>query len=285
MTTQATGMLLDATRRIPVFGPWRRVNAELLDLLATFGAEDWSRPTVHPERDVKDLTAHLLHGSLRRVASLRDGYTPEVQPLSGFEELVAFIQRDNREFMTGMRRLSPRILVELIATYDPQVLSLLEALSPDAPGLGVAWAGETISCNWFDAAREYTEKWHHQQQLRDATARPPLYDPELLAPVLETFARGLPFAYRAYERAEGASVAISITGAVDLHWTLRRAGGAWALWSGGDAAAESRICIPADITWRLWTRGSSADNARPSIKVAGDERAVEPLLRYVAVMA
>jgi hypothetical protein len=44
-----------------------------------------------------------------------------------------------------------------------------ERLDPDAAGLAAAWAGETDSRNWFDVAREYTEKWHHQQQLRDAT--------------------------------------------------------------------------------------------------------------------
>jgi hypothetical protein len=31
----------------------------------------------------------------------------------GIEELVAFIQQDNREFMTGMGRVSPQILIEL----------------------------------------------------------------------------------------------------------------------------------------------------------------------------
>ena len=46
---------------------------------------------------------------------------------------------------------------------------------PDAPAVfSVAWAGEDKSAHWFDVAREYTEKWHHQQQIRDAVGRPDL---------------------------------------------------------------------------------------------------------------
>jgi hypothetical protein len=30
----------------------------------------------------------------------------------------------------------------------------------------VAWAGEAESTNLFDTAREYTERWHHDMQIR-----------------------------------------------------------------------------------------------------------------------
>jgi hypothetical protein len=49
---------------------------------------------VHGDRDVKDLTAHLLHGSIRRVSALRDGYRPPLPRFETFEALVDFIQRD-----------------------------------------------------------------------------------------------------------------------------------------------------------------------------------------------
>jgi hypothetical protein len=69
------GTRLDSSVPIAVLEPLRRVNAALLALLDGFDAKDWHRPTVHRDRDVKDLTAHLLHGSMRRVSSLRDGYS------------------------------------------------------------------------------------------------------------------------------------------------------------------------------------------------------------------
>ena len=276
---------LNETIRIPVARPFRFVNAALLELLRRLGPDDWSRPTVHPDRDVKDLAAHLLHGSIRRVSTIRDGYRPPLPRLETFEEIVAFIQRDNREFITAMRRVSPQILVELIALYDGELLPLLEGLDPRKPGLGVVWAGELVSQSWFDVAREYTEKWHHQQQLRDATGHPPLYEPALLAPVLETFARGLPHAYRDLGRPAGARIAISITGPVQLGWTLERQADRWSLWSGTDSRVATLITLSADDAWRLWTRGLAPEMARPRVCIDGNPADLEPLLRFVAIMA
>jgi uncharacterized protein (TIGR03083 family) len=275
-----------AAVRIPVLAPLRRVNDALLDLLRGFTAEDWQRPTVHRDRNVKDLTAHLLQGSLGRVSALRDAYRrAPTGTIATLEDLTAWIQQSNREFMTAVRWVSPRILVDLLAIYDREMVAAFEALDPDAEGLAVAWAGEAVSRNWFDIAREYTEKWHHQQQLRDATGRPPLYDPALLAPVLETFARGLPFAFRTREARDGTRVSVSVSGPVALDWTLRRQDGVWSLWRGPDAEAEATISMSADVAWRVWTKGLAPEEARAKMTVDGDETMAEPLTRFVAIMA
>jgi hypothetical protein len=186
--------------------------------------------------------------------------------------------------MTGLRRISPRILTDLIATYDPELVSLFEALDPHAPGLGVAWAGEQVSANWFDVAREYTEKWHHQQQLRDAAARPLLYESALLVPALETFARGLSFAYRAYDAPVGSALSISTTGHASLGWTLWRTDRGWDLHTGVDSRATASLTLPADLAWRLWTKGIGREDARARVRVVGEAAAVEPLLSFVAIM-
>jgi hypothetical protein len=169
--------------------------------------------------------------------------------------------------------------------YDKLLLPLFEGMDANAPGLGVAWAGETTSPNWFDIAREYTEKWHHQQQLRDATERAPLYAPSLLVPVLETFARGLPFAYRNFEPQSGTSVSISTIDPITLSWTLKRDRSTWSLWSGIDSAAQTSIIVPADMAWRIWTKSTTPDEARQHIQVVGDSDAVTPLVEFVAIMA
>jgi len=276
---------VDASVRIPVLAPLRTVNDALLHLLRGFEPQDWHRPTVHPDRTVKDLVTHLLQGSLNRVSMLRDGFRVATGPISRIEDLTALIQRNNREFMTAMRWVSPRIVIDLLAIYDGEMVAAFEALDPDAPGLGVAWAGEAVSPNWFDVAREYTEKWHHQQQLRDATSRPPLYDPALLTPVLETFARGLPFAFRSRDAKDGTRVAVTVTGPVTLQWTLRRMGKTWSLWSGTPENAEASISLPADLAWRLWTKGVTPDEARASMTLSGDETMAAPLTKFVAIMA
>ncbi len=278
-------LCLDVRVPIAVLAPWRAVNGALLELLRGFSDEDWRRPTVHRDRDVKDLTAHLLHGSLRRVSAMRDRYSATMVPIHGLRDLIAFVQEDNRLFMNGMKRMAPALLIELLARYDPIMLTLFEEVDPEAPGLGVAWAGEWDSKQWFDTAREYTEKWHHQQQLRDATGRAPLYDFELFAPVLETFARGLPFAYRELESPEGTALAIRTTGAAQLGWTLRRQNRAWTLWRGADSAAANSLSLPSEMAWRLWTKGLDRETARAQIQMQGDNEFIEPILNFVAILA
>ncbi len=276
---------LDRDVVIPVLEPFRRVNDALLELLEGLSDDDWERPTVHPKRDVKDLAAHLLHGSLRRMSGLRDGYRRPGPAIASNEDLVAFIQEDNAAFMGGMRRISPGVLIELIRRYDPEVVSLFEGLDPAAEGLGVAWAGESTSPRWFDVAREYTEKWHHQQQIRDATGRPLLYEATLFEPVLQTFARGLPFAYRDLARPEGTRIAVRTEGELACGWTLVRESDGWALLDGADPEAATRLALPADLAWRVWTKSRPPAEVRPAVAVAGDPQAVEPLLGFVAIMA
>jgi uncharacterized protein (TIGR03083 family) len=284
--TIALQTCLDASVRIAVLEPLRAVNAALLELLDGFGADDWNRPTIHKDRSVKDLTAHLLHGSIRRVSGMRDAYrSPKARSFSTAEDLTQFIQEDNRAFMSAMSSVSPQIVCELISRYDPEVVALFEALQPDAPGLGVVWAGEWQSQNWFDIAREYTEKWHHQQQLRDATGRPPLYDPALLVPALETFARGLPFAYRGLRAPSGTTISISVEGPSDIAWSLRRRDDMWSLWAGGDPNADTAIAVGADSLWRIWTKGIAPTEGRSRLEIAGDPAQADPLLNFVAIMA
>ena len=67
-----------------------------------------------------------------------------------------------------------------------------------AIGLATFLAGRAPSAafpirsdNRFDTAREYTERWHHQQHIREAVSRPGLEEPMWMRPVFETFVRGL----------------------------------------------------------------------------------------------
>jgi hypothetical protein len=280
---------LDHSVRIPVLAPFRKVNEALLELIGGFTTEEWNLPTVHRDRNVKDLTAHLLQTSLARVSGARDGYPPPTATptpsTADASDLIALIQRRNSEFMTAMRWVSPRVLIELLEVYDRAMLDVFEKLDPDGYGIGVVWAGESTSRNWFDIAREYTEKWHHQQQLRDATGRPPLYEETLLAPVLETFVRGLPFAFRSCAAADGVVVELTVTGPVSLQWTLRRAQGEWSLWSGADPDAPSQVAMPADVAWRVWTTGLSPEEALGRMEIRGDSAMASAIANFVAIMA
>lgn len=243
-------------------------------------------PTVHKTRDVKDLVAHLADGSMRRLSFQRDKWQKDKGKTNDYKELIDFIQSLNREWMVAAQRLSPRILIEMTRKYDQELMALFDSLDPAGPAFfAVAWAGEEQSFNWFDIAREYTEKWHHQQQIRDATGRPALYEPFLLMPVLETFARGFPHAYRGVEAPAGAIVSVRIEGQVKCGWTLQKEDNQWSLYRGVASAPDALLRLQADQAWRLWTKGLSPNLLEHSYQAEGEQKLIVPLLNFTAIMA
>ncbi|MDI1476215.1 maleylpyruvate isomerase N-terminal domain-containing protein [Polyangium sp. y55x31] len=271
---------------IPTAHLFRDVSAALHDLLGSLGPDDWSKPTVHATRDVKDLAAHLLDGSLRRLSFQRDGHVIPAPEMRSFEAMVEFIQRLNSEWMVAARRLSPRMLVDMLRQADEEVAVLFEGLAPEGPAIfSVAWAGEEWSQNWFDVAREYTEKWHHQQQIRDAVGRPGLKERRYMHPVIDAFLRGAPHAYRDVPAADGAGVDIVITGEAGGTWQLVRAADRWELVASRETTAQTTVELDADSAWRLWTKGKDPTKARAEATIRGDEALAAPIFRMVTIMA
>jgi len=265
---------------------FREINAGLLDLCASFTPNDWAKPTVHADRNVKDLVAHLLDGSLRRLAIQRDGHFLQAPDMRSFSDMVAFIQQLNREWIVAAKRLSPRVIVDLMMRADDEVAALFSSLESHAPSpFGVAWAGEEWSESWFDMAREYTEKWHHQQQIRDAVGRPGFKERRFLHPVLDTFLRGAPHAYRNARAADGTTVEITISGEAGGKWQLVCDADRWMLVSDCPNEPATHIEFDADSAWRLWTKGLDGEAVRAKSLVRGDESLAAPLFGMVTIMA
>ena len=64
----------------------------------------------------------------------------------------------------------PEMLIDLLKHTGKPFYEYYASLNPYANAeYSVAWAGENQSANWMHIAREYTEKFLHQQQIRDAT--------------------------------------------------------------------------------------------------------------------
>jgi uncharacterized protein (TIGR03083 family) len=192
------------------------MSAELLRLLRNLPHTAWYQPTACPAWSVKDVVAHLLGGTLGRLSSGRDRLIqpkPNVAPKS-YAELVAHINQQNAEWVNVARRLSQQLLIAFLELTDPQLYQYFKALPPfERAGPAVAWAGENHSPNWFDIAREFTEKWLHQAHVREAVGQPLLVERKWLFPVLDTFMRALPYAYRDMVVADGNAVWFHITGA------------------------------------------------------------------------
>jgi uncharacterized protein (TIGR03083 family) len=270
-----------------------QIHGELLSLLRNLSGDDWGKPTAARLWTVKDIVAHLLDTDIRRISSRRDKaprVTPET-PIESYSDLVNFLNQLNADWVGAARRISPGLLIEFLEITGPQVCELFKSLDPFAPApIGVLWAGERESQNWFDVAREYTEKWHHQQQIRDAVGAPPLTGRKWLFPVLDTFLRGLPHTYRETQADEGSSIVFIVAGEAGGAWSLKREGGAWALYVGGDGAdcdvrPDCEVRMDQDAAWRLLTKGLSREEAAARIEITGDGRLGEPVMGMLAVMA
>ena len=264
----------------------RRVDEKLIELLLSLRTSEWDAQTVAPRWQVRDVAAHLLDTVLRKLSIVRDSWYVENVDIRSPRDLVALVNRLNQEGVTVYRRLSPPVLIDMMKLACEQSASFHESLDPFAPAaFGVSWAGETRSPNWFDTARELTERWHHQQQIRVATDRPGIMTPELYHPVLDCFLRGLPHLYRDTDAASGTVVLIEIAGDCGGHWFLAKQSVKWELVKEPAADPATRITIPQEIAWRVFTRGIDRDLARQQIKIEGDPVLGNRVLELTAVIA
>ena len=143
--------------------------------------------------------------------------------------LVAYLNWLNADWIRAARRLSLAVLIDLLVQSGTEYTTYLHTLDPWVPAaFAVAWAGESASLNWFHMARDYTEKWHPQQQIREAVGQPaPLLEARFFRPFIETMMRGLPHAYRTVEAAAGMVVQVRIEAESGGVWQLVKAAKGW----------------------------------------------------------
>jgi hypothetical protein len=180
--------------------------------------------------------------------------------------------------------LSPKVLIDLMKEACEQSARFHESLDPFAPAaFAVSWAGEESSLNWFDTARELTERWHHQQQIRLATKRPGIMTPELYHPVLDCFVRGLPHVYRGVDAPAGTLLLLEISGECGGQWFLSKEPSGWRFVKPTGVWA-SRVTIPQELAWRVFTKGVDRDAARAQIKIEGDRDLAGKVLELTAIV-
>ena len=266
------------------------LNSSLIELLRSLSDADWQASTVCEGWSVKDLALHLLGDEIGNLSRRRDGFVDtsllqEGEDLSRWPDLVRYVNRLNELWVQGTRRLSPRLLCDLLAVTSAELHQCFKSLDPFALGSRVSWAGPEPALVWLDIAREYTERWLHQQQIRDATGRPALTEPKLFAPVLDTFVRALPHTYRDVNAPEGTYIALTITGASGGTWCLARDNGRWLLAAEVPSSCAATITIDQDVAWRLFTKGVSREQALAKATLAGDQVLAARALDTVSIIA
>src|ERR1700737_565838 len=247
-----------------------KLEGMLIELLRSLSPQDWEKQTLAPKWKVKDVAAHLLDTQLRKMASSRNLHTHETPKITSNTDLVAFINALNAEGVQKYRQLSSGELITRMESASRESAEYHQSLAPFAPAMfSVSWAGEEVSANWFDTAREFTERWHHQQQIRLAVKRPGIMTREFYFPVLDCFMRALPHAYSAVPAKPGTLAQFNIAGNCGGSWYLLRDIEKWKLISSATGEKVSETTIPQEIAWRIFTKGIADDAAESQVQVKG----------------
>jgi len=259
----------------------------LINLLNTLTDEEWNTQTIAKLWKVKDVAAHLLDGNLRTLSASRDGYFgAKAENINSYGELTTYLNHLNMTWTDAAQRLSPKVLTFLLELTGPQYSAHLHSLDPFGNAVfPVAWAGQESSANWFNIAREYTEKFLHQQQIRDATGRPGLMTKELYYPFIDTFMYAFPYTFRDIAAKQGTVVSLIVTTEIGGQWNIVKGEKEWVLNKDTHPEANATVKISPDIAWKLFSKSLRPAEILKEAELIGDEQLGRQVLEMVAVMA
>ena len=245
---------------------------ELVELLGSLEPAQWTQPTAAPGWTVKDIALHLLDDDLGVLARNRDGDTSGFIDADTHEDLVEGLAAKNQRWIDGGRSLSPRVLIDLLGWSGEQVAQYYASVPATAHG-DVSWASDQPVPVWLDIAREFTERWVHQVQIREAIDRVERYATNHLPVVLRTFVWAFPNQYQA-DAEPGTTVRLDLdSGGV---WTLTcERVHMWSLSEGGTASAEAAVRFTDNCGWRVLTGAHYSPN---ELTFEGSVDLCEPLL-------
>lgn len=155
----------------------------------------------------------------------------------------------------------------------------------DKAGLAVDWAGESESKNWMHIAREYSEKWLHQEQIRDAVGKPGLMTRELFYPFIDIVMLALPHTYRAVEADDGTIVQLTATTELGGSWFLERRDHTWKLQKNILSSPAVELRIDPATAWKLFSKSMTPEQAIGTVTLTGDRQLGEIALSMVSVIA
>ena len=266
---------------------FKTLDEKLIALLESLSDEDWVKQTVAIKWKVKDVASHLLDGNIRALSMQRDGYFGE-KPVGvhDYQELVNWLNRLNADWVQATHRISPALLIQLHKATGPDVCEYFASLDPWKPAIfAVDWAGEEASYNWMHLAREYSEKWHHQQQIREATGKQGIMTREFFYPAISTFLLALPHTFRRIDAPPGTTIEVVISGDNGGSWCLSKEADKWHLSQQLIQNPTSRVVIPAEISWKLFSKSTRAGQVMPDIEINGSQKLALQVLEMVSVMA
>jgi hypothetical protein len=270
---------------IPTLHLFLPLDQKLIELLKSLSSEEWNKPVVGNVWTVKDVAAHLLDGNMRTLAAIENFTGDPPDAINSHQDLVGYLNRLNADWVKAMKRVSPKTLIELLQMTQKPCVDYYHSLDPWATArFSVSWAGENESKNWFHIAREYTERWHHQQQIRDAVQKQGIMERRFFYPLIQTFMMALPYTYLNTPAEDGASIIVRVTGDTGGEWIITKVRSGW-VFSRDAGKVVTTIELGPETSWKLFTKAFQKDEALKRVKISGNQELGLLILKMLSVMA
>lgn len=278
---------MQASILIPTLHLFPILDQKLMELLRSLIPAEWEAQTVAKLWKVKDVAAHLLDGNVRTLSMSRDGYFGEkAENIQSYSDLVNYLNELNRTWVQAMKRISPNLLIDLLESSGKAYRSHLESLPSHQTALfSVAWAGHETSPNWFHIAREYTEKFLHQQQIRDAVNKQGIMTKELFLPFLEIMMHAFPHTFREVDAENGTQIELEITSEIGGTWCIVRANKSWELSKKTTSDCQAKVKMDPNTAWKLFSKSWKPDQIYDLVTITGDQKLGKKVLEITGFMA
>ena len=255
----------------------------LTDLLAGLQAADWERPSPCPGWTVLGLCCHLVGDDLGLLARNRDGFLGTRAPAGSEAEFAAWLDELQAEWVRAARRLSPRLVTDLLRWAGPQINVMFAGEDVRARTASVSWAGPDLVPAWLGQARELSEYWIHRQQVLQALGRPSDLRADLAGPVLDGLRWAYPYRLAQAPSQPGDTVTVAVTGPVTETWHLVAAGTGWRFDDQPGTRTVASLAMSTEDAWRLLTNNLPAGR-RSDLAVSGDGAITGILFRTRAII-
>jgi uncharacterized protein (TIGR03083 family) len=230
----------------------------LLALLGELAPTAWELLTPCPGWDVRSLCSHLLGDDLAWLAHHRDSHHGTPSPPLDEHGFVAWLDALQDDWVQAARRLSPRLIMDLLRWTLPQILEVFAGQDPSAVAASVAWAGPGPVPVWLDQLRELSEQWIHRQQLLQALDRASDLRSDIAGPVLDGLRWAYPFRLSTMSAEAGQVVDIIVEGPVTRAWRLVDVGHGWRFAGDVERPAAATVNMTTEQAWRLLTNNLPA---------------------------
>ena len=248
---------------------------ELLELLDAISDDDWRAPTAAGRWCVRDVALHLLDDDLGWLSRGRDGDLTSLLSMDvPYRDFVRALDEKNQRWVDAAAGLSRRVVHDLLAWGGEQVAAYYDTL--DLVGTSsVSWAGGEVP-QWLGIGRDFTERWVHQQQIREAVGKVDRHGRHLPV-VLAVFVWAFP--HQLGTPSDPTTVINLRLGADEWHlsWRDER----WMLDVGASSVVTAAITMGADTAWRQLT-GAAVDES--AIAANGPDKLVDELLAVRSII-